>query len=80
VLDSRSQRFRRGECSAEGCYRARTRDQTRFRSAAEVERRYRSRYLPSQLFYFDTARPTDHADIIVPNGEPRQPAWEARTR
>jgi uridine kinase len=35
--------------------RARTRDQTLGRSAAEVERRYRSRYMPSQQFYFDTA-------------------------
>jgi uridine kinase len=60
--------------------RARTRDQTPFRSAAEVERRYRSRYLPSQQFYFDTVRPADHADIIVHNDELRQPAWEARTR
>jgi uridine kinase len=59
--------------------RARTRDQTPFRSAAEVERRYRSRYLPSQQFYFDTARPADHADIVVHNDEPRQPAWETRT-
>jgi uridine kinase len=59
--------------------RARTRDQTLFRSATEVERRYRSRYIPSQQFYFDTARPTDHADIIVYNDEPQQPAWEART-
>ena len=59
--------------------RARTRDQTPFRSATEVERRYRNRYIPSQQFYFDTARPTEHADIIVHNDEPRQPAWEART-
>jgi hypothetical protein len=44
--------------------RARTRDQTLFRSAAEVERRYRSRYIPSQLFYFDTARP---AGMALPN-------------
>jgi uridine kinase len=57
--------------------RARIRDQTLFRSAAEVERRYRNRYIPSQQFYFDTARPTDHADIIVHNDEPQQPAWEA---
>jgi uridine kinase len=60
--------------------RARTRDQTLARSATEVERHYRSRYIPSQQFYFDTARPTDHADIIVHNDEPQQPAWEARTR
>ena len=59
--------------------RARTRDQTPFRSAAEVERRYRSRYLPSQQFYFDMARPADYADIIVHNDDPRQPAWEDRT-
>jgi hypothetical protein len=25
------------------------------------------------------ARPTDHADIIVHNDAPQQPAWEART-
>jgi uridine kinase len=60
--------------------RARTRDQTPFTSAAEVERRYGSRYIPSQQFYFDTAHPADHADIIVYNDEPRQPAWETRTR
>lgn len=59
--------------------RARTRDQAPDRSATEVERRYRSRYIPSQQFYFDTARPTDHADIIVHNDEPRQPALQART-
>jgi uridine kinase len=58
--------------------RARTRDQTTFRSPTEVERRYRSRYIPSQQFYFATVRPTDHADIIVHNDEPQQPAWEAR--
>jgi hypothetical protein len=45
-----------------------------FRSATEIERRYRSRYIPSQQFYFDTARPTDHADIIVHNDKPRRPA------
>jgi uridine kinase len=56
--------------------RARVRDQTSSRSAAEVERHYRSRYLPSQQFYFDTFRPAEHADIIVHNGELHQPAWE----
>lgn len=49
-------------------------------SAAEVERRWRERYIPSQQFYFATVRPTDHADIVVRNDEPEQPAWEARTR
>lgn len=59
--------------------RARTRDQALYGSA-EVERRWRNRYIPSQQFYFDTARPTDHADIIVHNDEPQRPAWEARPR
>jgi uridine kinase len=59
--------------------RARTRDLTLFGSAAEVERRHRERYRPSQQLYFDTVRPTDHADIIVHNDEPKQPAWECRT-
>jgi uridine kinase len=59
--------------------RARTRDLALFGSAIEVERRHRERYRPSQQFYFDTVRPTDHADIIVHNDEPQQPAWESRT-
>jgi len=59
--------------------RARTRDQARFGSAAEIERRHRNRYIPAQQLYFDTARPTDHADIVVHNDEPQQPAWDART-
>lgn len=59
--------------------RARTRDLALFGSATEVERRHRERYRPSQEFYCDTVRPTDHADIIVHNDEPQQPAWEART-
>jgi uridine kinase len=50
-----------------------------FGSTTEVERRWLERYKPSQQFYFDTVRPTDHADIIVHNDEPQQPAWESRT-
>jgi uridine kinase len=49
-------------------------------SRAEVERRWRERYIPSQQLYFATVRPTDHADIIVHNDEPQQPVWETRTR
>src|SRR5690349_4544357 len=59
--------------------RSRIRDQTPLMSANEVEQRYRRRYIPSQQFYFETIRPTEHANIIVYNDEPRQPAWEART-
>ncbi|MEV6373497.1 cytidylate kinase family protein [Micromonospora musae] len=49
------------------------------RSRAEIERRWRERYIPSQQLYFATAHPTDHADIIVHNDEPSQPVWETRT-
>ncbi|SIR97894.1 cytidylate kinase family protein [Micromonospora avicenniae] len=48
-------------------------------SRAEVERRWRQRYIPSQQLYFATVRPTDHVDIIVHNDEPQQPAWETST-
>ncbi|TDC38668.1 uridylate kinase [Micromonospora sp. 15K316] len=47
---------------------------------AEVERRWRERYIPSQQFYFAAVRPTDHVDVIVHNDDPQQPVWEARTR
>jgi uridine kinase len=47
---------------------------------AEVERRWRERYIPAQQLYFATARPAEHADIIVHNDEPGQPIWETRTR
>jgi uridine kinase len=59
--------------------RARIRDRALYGSAADVERRFRNRYKPSQEFYFATARPTDHADFIVHNDEPHQPAWEVRS-
>ena len=52
----------------------------RVSSRADVERRWRERYLPSQRLYLATARPTDNADVIVHNDEPRQPVWETRTR
>lgn len=59
--------------------RARTRDLALYGSPREVERRFLDRYRPSQQLYFDTARPTEHADIIVKNDEPQQPTWTART-
>jgi uridine kinase len=58
--------------------RARTRDRALYGSSAEVERRFRNRYIPSQQHYFASARPTDRADIVVHNDEPRRPAWEVR--
>jgi len=56
--------------------RARIRDLARLGSTAAVERRFRTRYIPAQQLYFATARPTDHADIIVHNDAPQRPAWE----
>ncbi|WP_405429613.1 cytidylate kinase family protein [Micromonospora sp. NBC_00617] len=47
---------------------------------ADIERRWRERYIPSQQLYFATVGPTRHADIVVHNDEPQRPAWESRTR
>ena len=58
--------------------RARIRDLALLGSTAEVERRFRTRYIPAQKLYFAAARPADHADVIVHNDEPRRPAWEVR--
>ncbi|RLQ01775.1 hypothetical protein EAD96_23465 [Micromonospora sp. BL1] len=47
---------------------------------ADVERRWRERYLPAQRLYFATARPVEHADVVVHNDDPAQPIWETRAR
>jgi uridine kinase len=47
--------------------------QHRMSSRADVERRWRERYIPAQRLYFATVRPADHADLIVHNDEPQQP-------
>ncbi|MET8251169.1 cytidylate kinase family protein [Micromonospora sp. NPDC005197] len=54
--------------------------ESRVSSRADVERRWRERYIPSQQLYNATVRPTDHADIIVHNDDPRQPVWETLDR
>lgn len=59
--------------------RAVTRER-RVSSRADVERRWRERYIPAQQFYAATVCPTEHADIIVHNDEPQRPVWETRTR
>jgi uridine kinase len=64
----------------EALKRARIRDQGLFGSAIQVERRYRTRYIPAQRLYSATAHPTDRADFIVHNDEPLRPTWEARPR
>ncbi len=54
--------------------RALERDAVLFGSREEVERRYRSRYLPAQQLYHADARPLDNADIVVDNDDPARPA------
>ncbi|MBB5084020.1 cytidylate kinase family protein [Nonomuraea endophytica] len=45
---------------------------------ADIERSWRDRYIPAQQLYFATARPADHADVIVYNDQLQRPAWEVR--
>ncbi|MGV9215651.1 uridylate kinase [Micromonospora sp. RB23] len=49
-------------------------------SRADVERRWRKRYIPAQQLYVDTVRPIDHVDFVVHNDEPQRPVWETRAR
>ncbi|MGC4758291.1 uridylate kinase [Micromonospora trifolii] len=53
--------------------------ESRVSTRADIERRWRERYIPSQQLYFATARPTQHADIVVHNDEPQQPVWETHS-
>jgi len=64
----------------EALERARSRDRALFGSIAEVERRYRERYIPAQQLYLAEADPLQHADIVVYNDEPQHPSWEGRPR
>ncbi|WP_030456491.1 uridylate kinase [Herbidospora cretacea] len=52
--------------------------ESRVSSQADIERRWRERYIPAQQLYFATARPTDHADFVVHNDDPRNPVWVTR--
>lgn len=47
-------------------------------SATDIERRWQDRYIPSQQYYFATARPTEQADIVMHNDEPQHPTWATR--
>ncbi|MFF0723922.1 cytidylate kinase family protein [Streptomyces sp. NPDC004134] len=58
--------------------RARVRGTAPAGSAADIERSWRDRYIPAQQLYFATARPTDHADIVVHNAQLQRPTWEYR--
>lgn len=58
--------------------RAIERDRSLFRTEAEVERRYRSRYIPGQQLYYAVARPEESADLIVDNSDPERPRLRVR--
>jgi uridine kinase len=62
----------------ESLRRALERDAALFGSLAEVERRYRTRYLPGQAIYLDEARPLDRADAVVVNDDPAAPRLSVR--
>jgi uridine kinase len=42
----------------------------------EVERRYRTRYIPGQRLYVADTRPDDTADVVVRNEDPAAPVLE----
>ena len=47
-------------------------------ASADVERRWRERYIPSQRLYFSITRPDTHADFVVHNDVPERPSWQLR--
>ena len=63
----------------ESLHRALTRDVPGLGSAAEVEARYRARYLPAQAAYLAADRPDETADVVVDNEDPAHPVLRART-
>ena len=54
--------------------RALARDIKLFGTAAEVESRYKRRYIPGQQIYLNVCRPIERADIVIDNNEPNNPA------
>lgn len=60
--------------------RARVRDKALNESASQVEERYRRRYLPGQQLYDKIWRPTERADILLHNDDPRCPTWRTHIR
>jgi uridine kinase len=58
--------------------RALERDATLLGSRAEVERRYRSRYIPGQQLYYAAARPAETAHLVVHNDDPERPTLDER--
>jgi uridine kinase len=63
--------------------RAQVRDRGLFGSEADVERRYRARYLPAQALYREAAAPEGRADELIDNENPARPVvlrWMAVQR
>lgn len=54
--------------------RASKRDADLMGGTTEVLRRYEQRYLPGQRLYRETARPEQHADVVIDNDDPARPA------
>jgi len=62
------------ECSPDtAVLRGVRRDAGRWGTAAEVETRYRERYLPGQWMYLTECRPRERAEILVINDDPAAP-------
>jgi uridine kinase len=59
--------------------RALDRDTALFGTRAEVESRYRSRYIPAQEAYLAAVRPTTAADLVIHNDDPASPRLEEGT-
>lgn len=49
-------------------------------SAADITRRWRERYIPSQRLYNTRVRPDERADIVVHNDDLQRPRWDVRIR
>lgn len=47
-------------------------------SAAEAERRYRTKYIPGEQRYLDEVRPADRAQVVVGNEDPAAPTLLVR--
>jgi uridine kinase len=62
----------------ENLRRALARDVPLLGPPAEVERRYRARYLPGQALYVEEARPLERADLVVVNDDPAEPEVSGR--
>ena len=59
--------------------RAMVRDLKAFGSAEELNRRYRSRYIPGQQLYLSECRPTERAEVVINNNDPDEPSATFRS-